>query len=235
MNGPMIDVSPQRGYGQYTTQRPQQLTFDHIRNNEKIYLYLGHRPLSKSQVENIPFVGICLEFGNQNHIHHDITKPFALNDNSVDVIQSEDVMEHIELDFVVEHLNEMHRLLKPNGLFRLSMPDYRTDILKQRTHKDENGKLIFDPSGGGSWDEVNKKVIGGGHVWFPIYELVYELFEKSNFEMNRVNWLHYYETDEQFTLNDIDYSLGHIHRTPDHDARVQNPRRPMSMVIDAFK
>ena len=53
--------------------------------------------------------------------------------------------------------------------------------------------------------------------------------------MNRVNWLHYYETDDSFTVKDIDYSLGHIQRTPDYDTRVQNPRRPMSMVIDAFK
>ena len=234
MNGPMIDVSPQRGW-QNTTHRPQQLTFDHIRNNKKIYLYLGTRTSQKPSVENIPSVGVALNFSDSNHIHHDITKPFALNDQSVDVIQSEDVMEHIEIDCVVEHLNEIHRLLKPNGYFRLSMPDYRNDILKQRTHKDENGKLIFDPGGGGSWDQVNKKVVGGGHVWFPTYEVVYDLFEKSNFEMNRIDWLHYYETDYKFIVKDIDHSFGHVHRTPDYDTRVQNPRRPMSMVIDAFK
>ena len=33
----------------------------------------------------------------------------------------------------------------------------------------------------------------------------------------------------------IDYSIGHVMRTPDHDERVKNPYRPMSLVVDCIK
>ena len=33
------------------------------------------------------------------HIKHDVTKPIPLNNNTVDIVQSEDVMEHIEYNF----------------------------------------------------------------------------------------------------------------------------------------
>lgn len=51
-----------------------------------------------------------------------------LSDNSVDIYQSEDVFEHIEYQTIPSIFNEIYRVLKPNGLFRLSMPDYRCDI-----------------------------------------------------------------------------------------------------------
>ena len=41
--------------------------------------------------------------------------------------------------------------------------------------KDDEGNLIFDAGGGGSYDTENKKVINGGHVWFPRYNSVKEL------------------------------------------------------------
>ncbi len=36
-------------------------------------------------------------------------------------------------------------------------------------------------------------------------------------------------------LQKIDYSKGYIYRTPDHDSRVKNPYRPMSIVVDCHK
>jgi len=49
-----------------------------------------------------------------------------------------------------------------------------------------------------------------------------------------INFLHYYTNTEQIT-NQIDYSKGYIQRTPDNDKRVQDPYRPLSIVIDAYK
>ena len=34
---------------------------------------------------------------------------------------------------------------------------------------------------------------------------------------------------------EIDYQKGYISRTPDNDERVMNPRRPLSIVLDAYK
>ena len=53
--------------------------------------------------------------------------------------------------------------------------------------------------------------------------------------MEKVKFLHYYDIDNNPVINDIDYTKGHIHRTPDNDKRVQNPLRPMSIVVDAYK
>jgi len=53
--------------------------------------------------------------------------------------------------------------------------------------------------------------------------------------MEKVEFLHYYDDTGKSIINDIDYTKGYICRTPDHDKRVQSPRRPMSIVVDANK
>ena len=79
----------------------------------------------------------------------------------------------------------------------------------------------------------NNKVVGGGHLRFPRYESTKSLFKNTKF--NDLNFLHYYDTDNTPVLKAIDYSFGVVKRTPDHDKRVQNPRRPMSIVVDCRK
>ena len=115
------------------------------------------------------------------------------------------------------------------------MPNYECDILYNRSLKDENGNIIFDSGGGGSYDYLNKKVIRGGHLWFPTYNLVKQLLSSTNFEDDKIFFLHYYDSENKPIMKDIDYSLGFISRTPDNDIRVQNPKRPMSIVIDCRK
>lgn len=208
------------------------INFDDIKNNENIYLYAGDIPTNRRQ--HIPFIGLSLGHSNELHIKHDTTLPMNLLD-SVDIYQSEDVFEHIEYEKLLETFNEIHRVLKQGGLFRLSMPDYRSDILYDRSLKDSSGNIYHDPGGEGSYDYINSKVINGGHVWFPKYESVFELFKQSNFNMEKVNFLHYYDTDNNPIINNIDYTKGLILRTPDFDKRLQSSPRPMSIVIDAYK
>jgi predicted SAM-dependent methyltransferase len=144
-------------------------------------------------------------------------------------------MEHIEYSKLPTIVNEIYRILKPNGLFRLSMPTYECDVLYNRSSKDSNGNIIFDIGGGGSYDKYNKKVINGGHVWFPTFKLVNELLDSTNFQKQSIHYLHYYDENGTPVMNNIDYSNGYIARTPDNDLRVQNPRRPMSIVVDCYK
>lgn len=179
-----------------------------------------------------PYIGISNEVQNYLNIFHDITKPFDLYDNSINIIQSEDVFEHIEYDVLPSILNEIYRILKPNGLFRLSIPDYKCDMLRERCDYNENGEIIFDKGGDGIYDYEQKKVINGGHVWFPIYENVKTLLDKTQFNCK---FLHYYDENDMPVLNYIDYSKGYVDRTPDHDVRVSNPRRPLSIVVDCYK
>ena len=168
------------------------VNFNNIKNNENIYLYAGDMPINRREPK--PFIGLSLTQDNMYSIKHDVTLPMNLQDNCVNIYQSEDVFEHIEYNKLSNIFNEIYRVLKPNGLFRLSMPDYRCDILYNRSKKDSFGNIYHDPGGGGSYDYINKKVINGGHVWFPKYESVYELFKESNFNMKNVKFFNRLET-----------------------------------------
>lgn len=211
------------------------MKFEDIIENENIYLYLGDIPDTRPKLNIKKFIGLSLTTNNGNHIQHDVRDNIPLNDNTVDIIQSEDVMEHIEYDLLKDIINEMYRILKKDGLFRLSVPDYKCDILYNRSEKDDKNEIFFDPGGGGEYDNENKKVINGGHVWFPIYKSVADLLKSTNFVKNNINFLQYYDDDNNQVIKDIDYSLGYISRTADNDDRVKNPKRPMSIVIDCYK
>ena len=212
------------------------MEFNKIKNCKNIYLYAGtYDKLSRNKLYSIPFIGLHLEPSNEYNIHHNILNKMDLNDNSVDIYQSEDVFEHIEYDSLHNVINEIYRVLKPGGLFRLSVPDYRCDVLYNRSEKNENNEIIFDSGGGGNYDYNNKKVINGGHVWFPKYELVKALLNKTNFDKDKINFLHYYDENNNSVTKIIDYTLCNVIRTPDNDPRVRNPYRVMSIVVDCYK
>lgn len=193
-------------------------------------LYAGR--VSRALPQFKTHVGVTPFDSSTRNIRHDIRAPFPIPDGSIEAFQSEDVFEHIPYGDLLPIVEEIHRVLKPGGLFRLSVPDYRCPILLRRSTKAQDGQILFDPGGGGSF--VDGRVVDGGHVWFPIYEAVRLLMEQSSFA-GTVNYLHYTAETGESVLHDIDYSLGHVQRTPDHDARIQNPRRAMSIVLDAIK
>jgi len=212
------------------------MEFNKIKNNNNIYLYAGtYDKLKREKLCNRPFTGLQLELSNEYNIQHNVLNKMDLYDNSVDIYQSEDVFEHIEYNELCNVINEIYRVLKPGGLFRLSVPDYKCDILYNRSAKNENNEIIFDSGGGGNYDYDKKKVINGGHVWFPTYELVNLLLNKTKFEKNKINFLHYYDKNNLGITHKIDYNNGYITRTPDNDMRVNNPYRPMSIVVDCYK
>lgn len=205
------------------------MSFDDLKAKEAIYLYAGDIPQNGLYEK---FTGLSLSRADSQHIKHDVTKSLPLGDSCVDIYQAEDVFEHIEPEKLLCIIDEIHRVLKPGGTFRLSLPDYRCDILFNRTLKNEEGELQFDPGGGGGL--VGGRVVNGGHVWFPLYETVREILEKTQFK-GKCEFLHYYDESGKGVTGPIDYSVGHVMRTPDHDERVQHPYRPMSIVVDCRK
>ena len=179
-------------------------------------------------------MGLSLSRSDRRHLKHDVRKRIPLPDNSVSIYQSEDVFEHVEYDELLPIVNEIFRVLETGGLFRLSLPDYRCDVLYSRSEKDNDGRIVFDPGGGGAFRDG--KVTDGGHLWFPNYESVAAVMRQSEFMKNgEVRFLHYYDTTSNSITKKIDYSRGIVARTPDFDKRVQNPWRAMSIVIDATK
>ncbi|MEQ8428717.1 MAG: class I SAM-dependent methyltransferase [Gammaproteobacteria bacterium] len=206
----------------------RKISFSDLQQEKYIYLYAGDVP--QNGLYN-KFVGLSLSQENFQHIKHDVTHKLPLDDSCVDIYQSEDVFEHIEPELLIPVIDEIYRVLKPDGVFRLSLPDYQCDFLYNRTRKNVAGELLFDPVGGG--DFIDGKVINGGHVWFPQYQNVKALLEKTKFR--DIRFYHYYDESGNGVTNPIDYSIGHVKRTPDHDERVKNPYRPMSIVVDCIK
>jgi MoaA/NifB/PqqE/SkfB family radical SAM enzyme/ubiquinone/menaquinone biosynthesis C-methylase UbiE len=201
-------------------------TWDSLKLREQIKLYAGDIPDLK-QYED--YIGLSITKEDYRHILHDLTEPFPIPDNSVDTFQAEDVLEHIQYEKLPSVLDEIFRVLKPGGLFRLSVPDYGCDVLQERSQKNASGELVFDPGGGGTKENP-------GHVWFPRIDNVRDLIEKSSFARHgSADYLHYYNMDGSFVTKPVDYSKGYVGRTPDFDERTRSPYRPMSMIIDLVK
>lgn len=220
------------------------MKFEDIKNNKNIYLYAGENFYEKwSEYKNktkFNWIGIWkdidLNIETQNlglineynsaekyNIKHDITKKYELLDNSVDIFQSEDVFEHIQYELLEASINEIYRILKPGGLFRLSIPDYNCKAMIDRCIKDKDNNLVFDPAGGGKYK--NGKVIDGGHIWFPTISNIKILLEKTKF--NNINYLSYFDNDKHVHKK-IDYSLGYIKRSPDFSNKY-------SIIVDLYK
>lgn len=195
-------------------------------------LYAGK--LSRNLDQYVQYFGLTPFLKSRRNICHDIRSPFPIPSDSISRLQAEDVFEHIPLETVPSVIEEVHRVLKPGGLFRFSVPDYNCDILRDRSEMDSAGKVVFDPGGGGYLKDGI--VGGGGHLWFPTVDQIVQLFDKSPFlPQGKVHYLHFTNEDGSFTLDDIDHSLGPVKRTPDFDSRVQRRRRPLSIVVDAIK
>ena len=206
----------------------QEISFDELLKQKSIHLYAGDVPDNDLYEGKI---GLSITQADSRHILHNILEPYPLPDDSVDSYMAEDVLEHLPYDKLGDVIDEIYRILKPGGLFRLALPDYRNDIMRKRSLKDKKGNILFDPLGGGIYKDA--KVLEGGHLWFPQYEAVKKLVEKSKF--NKYEFLHYYDESGKSITKPIDYSKGYISRTPDHAERVKIPYRALSIVVDMYK
>ncbi|MBP5973257.1 methyltransferase domain-containing protein [Brasilonema sp. CT11] len=61
---------------------------------------------------------------------HDLRKKFPWEDNSVDVVYSSHTLEHLSKTEGQHFLKECHRVLKPNGIIRIIVPDLRYIVNK---------------------------------------------------------------------------------------------------------
>lgn len=67
---------------------------------------------------------------SDNIILHDLRKKFPWKDNSVDAIYSSHTLEHLSKAEGRNFLRECHRVLKPNGIIRIIVPDLKATINK---------------------------------------------------------------------------------------------------------
>lgn len=167
---------------------------------------------------------------------------FPLRDNSVLVFQSQDVLEHIPYDNAIQCLNEIFRVLKPGGLFRLSVPDYRSPVLTTRCVFDSKQRIVGDlligdiPYINCNGDLAVRSTARptNRHMWFPDIDSVLSLIKLSLFSQSEIEILHCMHRDGSFTLRDIPFSSKFpVKRSPPNDNRAQS--MPISIVIDLYK
>ena len=75
--------------------------------------------INRSQYEFVQFAGVeSIEYG-------DATKELPLQNNSVEVVYSSHMLEHLDRNKVVLFLKEAYRILCPGGLIRIAVPDIK--------------------------------------------------------------------------------------------------------------
>lgn len=207
-------------------------TFDSLPDNGMRALYAGK--LSRYLPQYKTHIGLTPYFPSSRNVDFDVTKPIPLPDNHIDLYQAEDVFEHIDYDVLPAVINEIHRVLKPGGLFRLSVPDYRFDVYRDRSVRDEAGNIVFDPLGGGRFEDG--KVVDGGHLWFPLFENVSLLFGRTAFAYyGAIDFLEYVAPDGSNVIKSVDERFGRVQRAACRDPRVARRSRAISIIVDAVK
>ncbi len=206
------------------------------------YLYFGSLGLHERQYKVPNFVGLALHPAHDREVAHDATAALPFADATIAKVQAQDVLEHLPLDRVPFVLDEIYRVLKPGGVFRLSVPDYRSPVMKRRSIYDARGRVTgdllmgatpyFDDTTGDA--RVRFSEDGHAHVWFPRYELITHLILKS--EIRKSGEIKFYQCfldDHSYLCEPVPENEMYVQRAAPHDKRAGGA--PISIVADFTK
>ena len=205
------------------------------------YLYFGSLGLHERQYQIPNFLGLALQPAHDREIKHNFTDPLPFGDGSIAKIQAQDVLEHVAFDTVAAILDEIYRVLRPGGTFRLSVPDYRSPVLKRRSIYDARGRVIGDLLMGATsyLDQatgdarVRFSEDGDAHLWFPRYELVTHLVLKSEIRKAAIHFYQGFLDDHTYLCEPVPENEMFVQRAAPHDRR--GGGTPTSIVADFVK
>jgi len=148
----------------------------------------------------------------------DVTSPddwsVLFEPGSIDSLLSEHMFEHLTEDEARSALTECHRYLKPNGLFRLAVPDgYRRDLtyVKEVAPPNDGHKMLYNI------DTLTALLQSVGFTTTP---------------------LEYFDKQERFHAVPWDQNEGMIHRSVRFDSQQSFQRDGLfytSLIVDARK
>jgi SAM-dependent methyltransferase len=205
------------------------------------YLYFGSLGPHERQYQVPQFIGLALNPAHDREIAHNLTEPLPFADASIAKVQAQDVLEHLPIEKVPAVLDEIWRVLKPGGVFRLSVPDYRSPVLKRRSVYDSRGRVTGDLLMGASpyldagTGEARTRFSSDGeaHLWFPRYELITHLVLKSEIRKSTIRFYQCYLDDHTFLGDPIPDDEMFVQRALPHDRR--SGGAPVSIVADFVK
>lgn len=206
------------------------------------YLYFGNLSPEEIQFSEVKFVGLALHKIYSRDVVHDAHNRLPCKNNSIEKIQAEDVFEHLEFERIPAIFDEIHRVLVEGGIFRLSVPDYLAPHNLADSFFDSDGRILGDTASGATitYDRTlpGRRVLftedGGAHLWFPTYELVKELVNKSEIKSCSEIIYHQYNVDSEIFVNNQFPIMGMpVKRVPPLDMR--NNGKPVSIVVDFVK
>ena len=82
----------------------------------KINLGCGKRNFGKDWIH--------IDGGDYEHLHSKDIRKLPLEDGVADLIYASHVIEYFDREEIVPILKEWHRVLKPDGILRLAVPDF---------------------------------------------------------------------------------------------------------------
>ena len=205
------------------------------------YLYFGSLGLHERQYQIPNFVGLALQPAHDREIKHNFTDPLPFGDGSIAKIQAQDVLEHVAFEKVPAILDEIHRVLRPGGIFRLSVPDYCSPVLKRRSIYDARGRVIGDLLMGATsyLDQatgdarVRFSEDGDAHLWFPRYELITHLVLKSEIRKAAIHFYQAFLDDPSYLCEPVPEAEMFVQRAAPHDRRAGGA--PTSIIADFVK
>ena len=205
------------------------------------YLYFGSLGLHERQFQIPNFVGLALNPAHDREIKHNLADPLPFADGSIAKIQAQDVLEHLAFERVPFVLDEIYRVLKPGGTFRLSVPDYRSPVLKRRSIYDARGRVIGDLMMGATSyldaatgdARVRFSEDGDAHLWFPRYELITHLVLKSDIRKAGIHFYQGFIDDHSFLCERVPEIELLVLRAAPHDRRANGA--PTSIIADFVK
>ena len=163
---------------------------------------------------------------DSRHIKHDVCEKYPIPDNSIDSYEAEDVFEYVKKEMQVDAINEIYRILKPQGYVRFTLPDYNSPYLKRRTMCDKQGRMLFDAVGGGAYGAEG--IQDNGSIYFATYEDFNRILEKTKF--TRIEWLCYYTVDGVLHKKFIDMNKGYVNRVCN-----ESDDNVYCLVVDCYK
>jgi SAM-dependent methyltransferase len=212
-----------------------------MRRVDDPYLYFGNLGQQERQYRIPNFIGLALNPAHEREIAHNAVDPLPFADGSVRKVQSQDVFEHIPFGRVGFVLDEIYRVLKPGGQFRLSLPDYRSPVLRRRSVFDQRGRVVgdlmmgaspyYDPGSGQA--RVRFAPGGDSHIWFPRYETVLHLIVHSQIRHCAVRFWQVWLDDDNYLCEPVPEEEMFVWRAFPHDPRSEG--RPVSIIADFVK